>query len=66
MTQLMEQLDACTRLSINQGYPENMCTKPCSGLNISCGTKWMTGLRFYPTSDIEHYQLMRLHQFVVN
>ena len=25
----------------------------------------MTGFGFYPTSDIEHYQRMILHEFVV-
>ena len=44
----------------------DMCTKPCSGPNISRSTKRMTGFIFYPTSDTEHYQLMRLHEFVVN
>ena len=45
---------------------EDMCTKTCSGPIISQSTKWMTGLRFYPTSDTEHYQLMRLYDFFVN
>ena len=31
--------------------PEDMCTKPCSGPIISWSTKWMTGFRFYPTSE---------------
>ena len=44
---------------------EDMCTKPCSGTIISRSTKCMTGLRFYPTSDTEHYQLMRLHELIV-
>ena len=35
--------------------PEDMCKKPCSGPIISQSTKWMTGSRFYPTSDTEHY-----------
>ena len=39
----------------------DMCTKPCSGPIIGRITKWMTGLRFYPTSETEHYQFMRLH-----
>ena len=43
----------------------DMCTKPCSGSIISRVTKWMTGFRFYPTSEIEHYQFMRLHEFIV-
>ena len=46
--------------------PEDMCTKPCSVPIISRITKWTTGFRFYPTSDIEHNQLMRLYEFVVN
>ena len=41
--------------------PEDMCTKTCSGPIISKGTTWMTGLRLYPTSETEHYQLMILH-----
>ena len=46
--------------------PADICTKPCSGSIISPDTKWMTGFIFYPTSDTEHYQLMILHDFVVN
>ena len=46
--------------------PVDMCTKPCSGQIISRSTKWMTGFRLYPTSDTSYYQLMRLHEFVVN
>ena len=38
--------------------PEDICTKPCSGPIISHSTKWMTGFRFYPTSDTEHYQVV--------
>ena len=45
---------------------EDMCTKPCSSPIISCNTKWINGFRLYPTIDTEHYQLMRLHEFVVN
>ena len=45
--------------------PEGMCTTPCSGPIISRSTKWMTGLIFYPTSEIEHYQFMILHEFIV-
>ena len=45
--------------------PADMCTKPCSGLIISQGNKWMTGFRFYTTSETEHYQFMRLHEFIV-
>ena len=40
-----------------------MCTKPCSVLIISFRTKWMTRFQFYPSSDYEHYQLMKLHEF---
>ena len=46
--------------------PAYMCTNPCSSPIISLGTKWITGFRLYPTSDIEHYLLMQLHEFVVN
>ena len=45
--------------------PEYMCPKKCTGPIIIRSTKYMTGFRFYPTSDTEHYQLMILHEFVV-
>ena len=45
--------------------PADMCTKSCSGPIFSRGTKWMTGLIFYPTSETEHYQFMRSHEFIV-
>ena len=45
--------------------PADMCTKPCSGPIISRSTKWMTGFRFYPTSETERYQFMILHEFIV-
>ena len=45
--------------------PADMCTKPCSGPIIIRSTKWMTGFIFYPTSETEHYQFMRLHEFIV-
>ena len=45
--------------------PADMCTKPCSGPIISRSTKLMTGFRFYPNSDTEHYQFTRLHEFIV-
>ena len=45
---------------------EDMCTKPCSGPIISQSTKWMTGFIFYPSSDKEHCQLMKFHEFVAN
>ena len=41
--------------------PEDMCTKPCSVTIIGRSTKWMTGFRFYPTSETKHYQFMILH-----
>ena len=44
----------------------DLCTQPCSGPIISRSTKSMNGFRFYPTSETEHYQLMRLHEFIVN
>ena len=31
--------------------PADMCTKPCSGLIISRSTEWMTGFRFYSSSE---------------
>ena len=40
---------------------EDMCTKSCSGPMISRSTKCMTGFGFYPTSEPEHYQFIRLH-----
>ena len=43
----------------------DMCTKPCQGPIISRSTKWMTGFRLYPTSEIEHYQFTILHEFIV-
>ena len=46
--------------------PADMCTKPFSGPIFSQITKWMTGFKLYTTSDIEHYQLMILHEFVMN
>ena len=45
--------------------PEDMCTKVCSGLIIIRSTKLLNGFRFYPTSEIEHYQFMILHEFIV-
>ena len=44
----------------------DMCIKPCSVTIISQNTKCMTVLKVYPTSGTEHYQLIRLHDFVVN
>ena len=44
----------------------DMCTKPCLGRIISWSNKWTTVLRLYSTSDTEHYQLMRLHECIVN
>ena len=45
--------------------PADIYTKPCSVHIISRSTKCMTGFRIYPTSETEHYQLMRLHEFIV-
>ena len=45
--------------------PADMGTKPCSGKIISRSNKWMNGFILYPTGDIEHYKLIRLHEFVV-
>ena len=44
----------------------DMCTKPWSGTIISRSTIYMTGFILYITSEKEHYQLMILHDFVVN
>ena len=46
--------------------PEDMRAKPFSGPIISQINKCMTGFRFNPTSDTEHYQFMRLHKTTVN
>ena len=45
--------------------PADICTKPCPIPIISRSTKCMTRFRFYPTSDTDHYQFMRLHEFIV-
>ena len=44
----------------------DMCTRPWSGQIISHGPKCMTGFRFYPTSDTEHYVFMKLQKIIVN
>ena len=46
--------------------PADMCTKTCSGPIISRINKRITGFVLYPTSDIEHNQLIILHDFFVN
>ena len=46
--------------------PAYICIKTFSGPIISWSNKWITEFRFYPTSDTEHYQIMILHDFVVN
>ena len=66
---LQEQFDNGLFIPKYEKYsiiPADMYTKPFPGPIIGRSTKWMTGLRFYPTSDIEHYQLIILHNFVVN
>ena len=45
--------------------PVDICTKLWSSPIISWGTKWMTGFRFYPTSETEHYQFKGLYEFIV-
>ena len=35
----------------NGVMPADMCTEPCSCPIISWSTKWMTGFRFYQTSE---------------
>ena len=65
---LQEQFDNGLFLPKYDNYsvvPADMCTKPCSGPRISRSTKWMSGFIFYPTSETEHYQFMRLHEFIV-
>ena len=39
----------------------DMSTKPCSVPTISWSDKFMTGFILHPTSDTEHYQLIRLY-----
>ena len=46
--------------------PADMCTNLCPGPIISWSNKCMTVFRFYTTNYTEHYQLIRLHEFVVN
>ena len=41
--------------------PADMCTKPCSCQLIGWSTKYITGFRFYPTSEIGNYQFIILH-----
>ena len=51
---LQDQFDIgifITKYDKSSVMPEDMCTKPCSDPIISRSTKWMTGLRLYPTSD---------------
>ena len=66
---LPEQFDNCffaPKYDKSSVMLVDMYNKPYSATIISCITKWMTGFRFYPTSDTEHYQLVILHYFVVN
>ena len=66
---LQEKLDYGIFVPKHEKYsvmPTDTCTKPCSGPIISWSNKWMTGFRLYLTSDTEHYQLMILHEFIVN
>ena len=61
---LHEQFDNglfLTKYENSSVMPAYFCTKPCSGPIIRRSTKWMTGFRLYPTSEIEHYQFMILH-----
>ena len=46
--------------------PADVYTKPFAGPIICRSTKLINGFIFYPTIDTEKYQLMRLHEFVVN
>ena len=65
---LLEKFDNglfLTKYEKSSVMPADMCTKPCSGPIISRSTKWMTGFIFYPTSETEHYQFIRLHEFIV-
>ena len=45
--------------------PADMCTKPCLVPIISSSNKCITGFRLYLISEIEHYQFMILHEFIV-
>ena len=65
---LQEQFDNAlflTKYEKSSVIQVDICTKPCSGQIISRGTKWMAVLILYPTSETEHYQFMRLHEFIV-
>ena len=45
--------------------PAYMCTKTCLDPIIIQSNKHMTGFYLYPHSDTEHYQLTKLHEFVL-
>ena len=63
---IQEQFENCLlipKYEKSSVIPADMCTKPFPGPIISWGTKCMTVFRFYTTSDIEQYQIMRLHDF---
>ena len=45
--------------------PADICTKPCLGPIISQSNKCMNGFRLYTTSETEHYQFMRFHEFIL-
>ena len=62
---LLEKIDNGIFVPKYEKYSIDMCNKLCSGLIISWINKWMTGFILYPTRDTEHYQLMRLYDFVV-
>ena len=40
---------------------EDMCTNPCLNTIISQSIKWMTVIRFYPSSNTEYHKLMKLN-----
>ena len=61
---LLDQFDNgifITKYENSSVMPADMCTKQCPGPIISWSNKWMTGFRFYPTSETEHNKFMRLH-----
>ena len=65
---LQEQFDNgifLTKYDKSSVMLEDMCTKLRSGPIIIRSTKWITGFGFYPTSETEHYQFIRLHKFIV-
>ena len=65
---LQEKIDNSLFVPKNDKYSimqADMHSKTCPGTVISWITKWMSGFRFYASSDTEHHQLIKLHEFDV-